>query len=260
MSENLEIKPSVARALILVILEFALILGVLALGVYLVPKVSGIDFSFFFDFVEKDVLTQTIGYSIVAVFVLVIFLKVLELSTIRLVFLKEGFEYHHGRLIRRKKEIFYSNVIRVNYTNGILDGEIALELSGTDILSIRVPHVVYPGAAASRIKKMIDDSVSQKLFEKIKDADKSIEEETAERIVGIVKSRAITKENIAVELERAADGEKLSKNIFEVILAHLLESGRLTKNDLSAVMFSLFERGLITKKDIADVLFYLNRV
>lgn len=255
-----EIRPSIILPVLALILKFLVVIAIIGFAFWFIPYISGIDYSFIFEFVPKTTIISVFSYSTAFVFILLIFIKTLELASTKLVFMNEGFEYHYGWILVNKKQFFYANVIRINYTNGTFYGDITIELSGTDLLNIIIPNVRYPGATTARIKKKIDDSVSSDLYDRIKGADKSLEEETAEKLISVVKSEKVNKNNLATNIEHALDGEKISKNVFEVVLEQLLKSGKISKSDLSQVMFSMYERGLITKKDIADVLFYLNNI
>lgn len=260
----LEIKPGIFLGVLTVSFKLAFLFAFGVFGLYYIPSLFGVDYSQLFEvlgtIISLDTLKSSVIYLAGLAYCIVVFANIIELSSTKLLFMNEGFEYHYGQIVGLKKEIFYSNVLRINYENGLFYGNILIELTGTDLRDIKIPYVRYPGATTAKIKKRIDDSVSNDLFERMKNADKSLEEKTAENLVMIVRSDRINKDNIATNLEHALDGDKVSKNVFEILLAQLLRTGKISKSDLSAVIFSMHERGLITKKDIADVLFYLNNI
>lgn len=257
-----ELKPSIMLGVLESSFKLLIILGFGFIGLYYIPSLFGVDYSQLFEMISPiiplEALRTFFTYLAGLVFFVVIFANILESASIRLIFQNEGFEYHYGRIIGLKKDLFYSNVLRINYENGLLYGSISIELTGTEIREINIPYVRYPGAMTAMIKKRIDDSVSIDLFDCMRK--EGIEEETAEQLIRVVRSERITKENLATNIEHAVGGEKMPKNVFEILLAQLLRTGRISKSDLSNVLFSMHEKGLITKKDIADVLFYLNNI
>jgi hypothetical protein len=257
-NDNFRVRPSIFLAIASAILEYAIVLLVIFFSIFIVNEISHADYSILLSFISEETIIFYFTLSLVVVFFLVLFLKIIDLLNLDVIFMKEGFEYYSGLFIKNKKQFFYSNLSRINYKHGILGGEVKIELTGTELVNISIPYVTYPGATAAKIKKIVDDSLAANLSDKLKFADKSLQEDTISSVVEMMRKKEITKENVAEEIENATKGEKLSKNVYAIILEYLIKRGRLSKADLSMVMFSLFEKSLITKKDIADVIFYLN--
>ena len=258
---DLTLKPSIFKALMIRFVEILLIYSLIIGCFYYLNFLAG--FNPFQDLIDSfsvsaSSINLSLIYSAIAIIVATLIYTFFKHNNIKLILTENGLQFLSGILVINRKEFPYLKVARTyfhRYFRILKTGEVIIELRGTDILNIRIPYISKVQDKVNEIESLINKSVTAHLTENIKKAEPTIQPKTVENIVETTVKKDFSKDSFIDEVLMISKKQKLSKNVYKVILSHLILTQRIMKNDVIGLLLRLQKAQLISEKEISEVLF-----
>ncbi len=259
--QDITLRPNIIKALLIRLIEILFIYGLIIFCFYYLNFLAG--FSPFQDLLDSfNITAQTVNLTLISAAIALAALTLLytffKINNIKIILTENGLQHFSGILTVSRKEFPYVKAARTyfhKYFKVLKTGELIIELRGTDILNLRLPYISRVQDKANEIESLISKTITKQLTENIQKAEPKIQQQTVQNIVQTATKKDFTKESFIDDVLMISKKQKLSKNVYKVILSHLILTQRIMKNDIIGFLLRLQKAQLISEKEISEVLF-----
>jgi len=259
--QDLTLKPNIIKALLIKFAEIILIYCLIIGCFYYLNFLAG--FNPFKDLLDSfnipfTTVNLTLVYSSITLAVLTLLYTFFKLNNTKLILSENGLQHFSGILTVSRKEFPYIKVARTyfhRYFRFLKIGELIIELRGTDILNLRLPYINNVQERINEIESLINQTITNQLVESIQKAEPKIQQPVIQKIVQTTTKKDFSKDTFINDVLMISKKQKLSKNVYKVILSHLILTQRIMKNDVIGILLRLRTAGLISEKEISEVVF-----